>query len=340
VADDGEPVQAAGRPPRRGHRRGRGSRAAYLFVLPLMVIFAGFYAWPALSTALSSFFSWGLLRPWRLTEPSQWNFVGLNNYRDTLTDPDFWTAAVNTGVWLVVFPALVLVVSLVVSILIWFARRGSGLLRSIFILPMTISLAAAGVIWSFVYNPDPDVGVLNAILHGIHLRINADWGFVSFHTGNWLSDMGRLDLGFATVAWTNLAVILPAVWAFSGFGVITFSAGLTSLPHDLVEAAQVDGARPGQIVRHVVIPALRSQVIVVTVVSVIFALRTFDIVFVATGGGPGQQTEVLALLLWQEAFAYIDSPQAGAAAAIAVLMSVVLIALSAPYLRRLTGGRR
>lgn len=347
AADSDRPAPARSRPPERaGDRRHAtrstitNSRGAYLFVVPLMAIFAAFYVWPALSTTLSSFFRWGLLNPWQITNPGQWDFVGLGNYRQTFMDPSFWTAAVNTMVWLLVFPVLVVIASLVVSILIWFARRGSGLLRSIFILPMTISLAAAGVIWSFMYNPDPSVGVLNAVLHGIHLHVNVDWGFLSFHTGNWLSDMGVLDLGLVRVAWTNLAVILPAVWAFAGFGVITFSAGLTSLPTDLIEAAQVDGARPGQVVRHVVIPSLRNQVTVVAIISVIFALRTFDIVFVTTGGGPGEQTDVLALLLWREAFAYIDAPQAGNAAAIAVVMSVVLIACSLPYLRRLAAGNR
>jgi len=306
-----------------------------VFVLPLLLVFAGFYVWPAISTVISSLFRWGLLNPWKPNQPSAWNFVGLGNYRQTLTSHDFWNAAVNTALWLVVFPVLVVAFSLLVSILIWYTKLGATLLRSVFILPMTISLAAAGVIWSFLYNPDPHVGVLNGILKAIHLNINIDWGFVQFHTGQWLSDMGTLHLGFADIPLTNLAVIVPAVWAFAGFGVITFTAGLTALPNELVEAARVDGAKPTQIVRHVIIPALRGPLLIVAVVSVIFALRTFDIVFVTTGGGPAQDTEVLALLLWQQAFAFIDTPQGGAAAAIAVLMSLVLVAGAAPYLRKL-----
>jgi ABC-type sugar transport system permease subunit len=192
---------------------------------------------------------------------------------------------------------------------------------------MTISLAAAGVIWGFMYNPDSNVGVLNALLHGVGLP-----------SQNWLSHLGTVDLGFAQLQLTNFAVIVPAVWAFAGFGVITLTAGLTALPDELVESARVDGARATQVVRYVIVPALRGPLTIVLVVSVIFALRTFDIVYVTTGGGPGRQTEVLALLLWQQAFAFIDSPQAGAAASIAVLMSVVLIVGAAPYLRRL--GRR
>jgi ABC-type sugar transport systems, permease components len=293
-------------------------------VLPLLVVFAGFYLWPAVSTVASSFFRWGLLNPWRVDAPSDWNFAGLDNYRQTMSSGDFWNAGLNTAVWLIVFPLLVTAFALAVSIMLWYTRVGTALLRSVFILPMTISLAATGVIWSFIYNPDPNVGVLNAILKGLHLPAQ-----------QWLSNLGTLNLGFADLKLVNLAVIMPAVWAFAGFGVITLTAGLTSVPDELIEAARVDGARPAQIVRHVIVPALRGPLTIVLVVSVIFALRTFDIVFVTTGGGPGRDTEVLALLLWQEAFAFIDSPQGGVAAAIAVLMSAVLIVAAIPYLRKL-----
>jgi ABC-type sugar transport system permease subunit len=314
--------------------------APYLFVAPLLAIFTGFYLWPALQTVLSSFFRWGLLNPWSVREPDDWDFVGVGNYADTLADDSFWNAVVNTVVWLVVFPLLVAVFALVVSILIWYVGRGSVVFRTVFILPMTISLAAAGVIWSFVYNPDPDVGVLNAVAQKLGL-LGADWdlGPLELHIGSWLSDPGVLHLGFADIRLANLALIVPAFWAFTGFGVITLTAGLTSVPQELVEAARVDGARAWQVARYVLVPALRRPLIVVVVVSVIFALRTFDIVYVMTGGGPAQDTMVLALLLWQQAFAFLDTPQAGLATAIAVLMSAVLVAVSYRYLRELLAGR-
>lgn len=93
-------------------------------MLPLLAVFTGFYLWPALNTALSSLFSWGVINPWRLTEPGGWDFVGLENYTETLADPVFWTAIVNTTVWLVFFPLLVTGLSLVVSIVIWLVGRG------------------------------------------------------------------------------------------------------------------------------------------------------------------------------------------------------------------------
>lgn len=327
--------------PRTARRASRRERyAPYLLIAPLLAIFAGFYLWPALVTVMSSFFEWGLLRPWSLVEPDRWDFVGLANYSETLTDPSFWNAALNTAIWLVVFPLLVAAFSLLVSILIWNLSRGGAVFRTAFVLPMTISLAAAGVIWSFVYNPDPQIGMLNALLDKLGI-LGADWrlGPLELHVGAWLSDPGVLDLGFADIRLANLALVVPAFWVFTGFGVITLTAGLTAVSYELVEAAKVDGANAWQVARHVLVPALRGPLVVVAVVSVIFALRTFDIVYVMTEGGPAQDTMVLALLLWQQAFAFLDTPQAGLATAVAVLLSAVLVAGSYRYLRQLVAGR-
>jgi ABC-type sugar transport system permease subunit len=329
-------------PPPPALRRARsGERLApYVLVAPLLVVFVAFYLWPTLETVLSSFFRWGLLRPWSLTEPDRWRFVGLANYAATLTDASFWNAVLNTAIWLVMLPLLVVGFSLLVSILIWHGGRGGAVYRTVFILPMTISLAAAGVIWSFVYNADPQIGVLNAVLDRLGI-LGADWrlGPLELHPGAWLSNPGVLHLGFADLRLTNLVLVVPAFWAFTGFGVITLTAGLTAVPYELVEAAKVDGANAWQTARHILVPALRRPLVVVGVVSVIFALRTFDIVYVMTGGGPAQDTMVLALLLWQQAFAFLDTPQGGRATAIAVLMSVVLVAGSYRYLRQLVTGR-
>jgi raffinose/stachyose/melibiose transport system permease protein len=301
----------------------------------MLAIFAGFYIWPALATFVSSFFTWGMLNPWRVDQPDMWVSAGVSNYTTTLTSADFWNAGLNTFVWLIVFPVLVLTISLAFSLLMWEAKRGKGLFRSAIILPMTISLAAVGVIWGFIYNPDPDKGLLNAGLRLMGVG-NADLklGPLELHLGRWLSNPGVLHIGDLDIRLTNIMIIIPAVWAFVGFGVITFTAGLTSVPAELLEAARVDGASRWQTTRHVTLPSLRPSIIVVAVISVIFALRTFDIVFVTTGGGPAQDTEVLGLLLWQQAFQFLDSPKAGQAAAIAIIMSLVLIAGAMPFLRK------
>ena len=249
----------------------------------MLAIFVGFYVWPALATLFSSFFTWGMLNPWRIDRPDLWVSAGVSNYTTTLTSADFWNAGLNTAVWLFVFPVLVVTISLALSLLMWEARRGAGFFRSAIIVPMTISLAAVGVIWGFIYNPDPDKGLLNAGLRLIGVG-NADLtlGPLELHLGRWLSNPGVLHIGGLDIRLTNIMIIIPAVWAFVGFGVITFTAGLTSVPAELLEAARVDGASRWQTIRHVTLPSLRPSIIVVVVISVIFALRTFDIVFVTT----------------------------------------------------------
>jgi len=330
-------LEAAGAEPRRWAAR-RERLVPYGFVLPLFAVFVAFYLWPALNTIASSLFEWGLLNPWELQASGEWDFVGLGNYGELLGSERFWNAVLNTAVWLVLFPLLIVGVSLAVSILIWFARLGRVAFRTVFVLPMTISLAAAGVIWSFVYNPD--FGVLSALVERLGLDGSLDLGFIHFEGGNWLSDPGVIDLGVAELRLVNLSLIVAGFWAFTGFGVITLTAGLTTMSQDLIDAATVDGARPRQIVRYVIIPQLRGPLVVVGVISVIFALRTFDIVWVMTRGGPAQDSEVLAVLLWKQAFAFLDSPQAGLATAVAVLLAALLVALAYPVLRGLRRERR
>ncbi len=336
--DAGTSAAASPRQQRAAAQRSSGGRAPYLFVLPLLAVFLAFYLWPAIVTLLSSFFNWSLLNPWSPRTPSEWDFAGAENYTSTLTSDEFWSAIVNTAIWLVAFPVLVMTLSLFIALLVWHLARAGGLFRSIFILPMTISLAAAGVIWGFMYNPDEQVGVLNAVLANVGLDdINVEWGFLELHSGDWLSNPGVLDLGFAEIKLVNLSLVIAGVWAFTGFGVITITAGLTGVPQELIEAAKVDGATSVQTIRKVLLPMLRGPIGVVGVISFIFALRTFDIVYVMTEGGPAQDTTVLALLLWQRTYVFLDTPQAGAAAAMAVIMSGALIAVCFPYLRRLLG---
>lgn len=328
-------AEAAPRPRRRSRQRWAG----IAFAAPLVAVFAAFYLWPATQTVIASLFRWGLLNPWDPFDSQTWEFVGVSNYVTVLTSVAFWNAALNTTIWLIALPLLVGVMSLTIAVLIWFAGRGSGLFRSVFVLPLTMSLAAIGVIWTFVYNPDPDVGVLNSILRLVGLDgASIDLGWFRLNLGEWLSDPGELSIGPVDIKFANLAVVIPAFWAFTGFGVITFTAGLTALPADLVEAARVDGAGPWQITRHVIIPSLRGPMTIVLVQMVIFALRTFDIVYVMTGGGPANDSMVLALLLWLQAFEFLDAPEAGQSAAIAVVLSMVMVVGAYPYLRRLTIG--
>ena len=311
-----------------------GRATAYLFVLPALIVFSLFYLWPAINTVLSSLFTWSILRPWTVADPESWQFAGIGNYVDVLTDGRFWNAVRNTAVWLVIFPIVTTAFSLAIAILIWEARVGQRAFRTIFVAPMTVSLTAAGVLWTLVYNPD--FGALSAALGVVGLDgAQLDIGPLQVRLSDWLSDPGRIAIGEWVLPLVNLTVIAPAFWALTGFGVISFTAGLTGLNTEIVEAARVEGANRWQVVRHVVVPSLRPALVIVAVVFVIYALRTFDVVFVTTNGGPGTNSEVVAILLWREALAFFDTPSAGQATAIAVLLSVAMVIGAYPYLRRL-----
>jgi ABC-type sugar transport system permease subunit len=315
-------------------RAREGGGIAYLFVLPAVLVFVLFYLWPALNTILSSLFTWSILAPWQLADPESWRFAGVGNYVAVLTEARFWNAAFNTTIWLVLFPIIATLLSLILAIGIWEVGRAARAFRTVFVLPMTVSLTAAGVLWVLVFNPD--FGVLSAALGAVGLNgAVIDLGPLHLRLADWLSNPGTLELGFATVNLVNLSAIMPAVWALTGFGVISFTAGLTAISPELIEAARVEGANRVQVARHVVVPQLRGATVIVAVVFVIYALRTFDVVWVTTQGGPGTDSEVVAILLWREALAFFDSPSAGQATAIAVLLSVVMVIGAYPYLRSL-----
>jgi ABC-type sugar transport system permease subunit len=319
-------------------RRRRERWTAAVCVVPLLAVFALFYLWPAANTVGGSLYEWDVFGPWNLINPVNSHYVGFDNYTTLFGSKDFWTAVLNTAVWLILFPLLVTVFSLFVAILLWQIKRAATVYRVLFVLPMTLSLTAIGVIWKLVYNPD--YGTLDGLIRGVHAMFTLDLGPLHAHDSQWLSTPGYLDLGFARLSLVNISLIIPAFWAFTGFGVITFAAGLTSVPTELIDAAKVDGASWWQSVRHVLIPMLRRPMLIVIVVSVIFALRTFDIVYVMTGGGPGTDSQVLAVLLYKQAFAFLDTQSAGQATAIAVLMSLVMVLAAYPYLRSVLRGNR
>jgi ABC-type sugar transport system permease subunit len=299
-----------------------------------LVVFTLFYLYPALNTLLSSLFRWGVLSPWQPFAPETWQFVGLDNYVLVLRDGRFWNAVLNTVVWLIIFPFASTFFSLLVAVLIWQVRVGQRLFRSIFVMSLTVSLTAAGVLWALVYNPD--FGVLTALTRALGLQdVELQLGPLELRLADWLSDLGTLQLSFAELSLVNLAVIAPAFWALTGFGVISFTAGLSSLDQQQVEAAQVEGANGRQVLRYVVIPSLRGAIVIVGIVFVIYALRTFDVVWVTTRGGPGTDTEVVAVLLWRKALEFFDSPSGGQATAIAFLLTAVLVIGAYPYLRSL-----
>lgn len=248
-------------------------------------------------TILLSFFKWNLLSSKKV-------FIGFGNYQALFESSRFLNAYKNALIWVVAFPLLSAATGLFLAVALWHLERWANLLRTIFILPMTVSYTAGGILWIYIYNPD--FGLLNAILDGLHL---------SFLKQNWLSH--------PTLA--NAALVLSAVWLWSGFSFLIFRAGLSSIPEELLEAAALDGAGGLHRFFYVMLPLLKGSLTVVLGMSLLYALKVFDLVFTMTRGGPGIATEVPALLLWRQAFEF---QKAGEAMANAVILSLLTLGIA------------
>lgn len=232
------------------------------------------------------------------------NFTGLDNVRRLLGDADFFAALQHTAIWTVS--------GLVISVVggFWLALGLSKLalfertIKSLFFLPMALSLVVVGFIWFWIYRLD--FGFLNIVLNAV--------GLGEFSRA-WIADS----------TWALYAVIVAWGWQQIALSMIVFLAGLTAVPRELVEAATVDGARFRHILTTVIIPSVRPATGVVISLALINSLKSFDIVWVMTSGGPFRQSETLAVLIYREAFRNYDFGYSSTIAVALFVITVVII---------------
>lgn len=273
----------------------------FAFVLiPFLIEAVGVF-WPAIQGIGLSFLRWNGIAP---AEP-----VGVGNYVDLVSDPIFLTAIRNTAIWIVLFGGISFVAGLGVALLFQSERRGVGVYRTALFLPIVFSLVVTSLIWSAIFQPS---GVLNTFLESVGL-----------------GDLTRVWLGDPDTA--LYAVIVAALWREIGYVMVLFIAGLKGLDPSVTEAARVDGATRWQRFRHVTFPQLRSVNLVVLSVIIIDSLRSFDIVWAMTRGGPFHSTELLSTYMFSTAF---ESRALGYASAIAVVIFLLAIAVIVSYLVR------
>ncbi|TQK17665.1 carbohydrate ABC transporter membrane protein 1 (CUT1 family) [Microbacterium sp. SLBN-154] len=275
--------------------------AVYALVLIPFLIEAFVVFWPALNGIALSFLSWNGY--------SEAQFVGFDNYARMATDPVFVIALRNTAIWLVVFGGISFVGGLAVALLLQSERRGVGVYRTALFLPMVFSLVVTALIWNAIYQPS---GILNTFLTAIGLE---SW------TRLWLGDPNT----------ALLAVIVAALWRQIGYIMVLFIAGLKAIDPALIEAARVDGANAWQRLRFITLPQLRSVNLVVISILVIDALRSFDIVYSMTRGGPFRSTELLSTYMFEAAF---TSRQLGYGSALAVVIFLLAVGVIITYLTR------
>jgi multiple sugar transport system permease protein len=288
-----------GRNGRRGVHALPPTVAAFIlvpFLLEAAVVFA-----PAIQGVLLSFTEWrGVASP----KP-----VGLQNFRELTDDPIFMLAFKNTVRWLVVFGGLSGLLGLSLALLLKAERRGVAVYRSLIFLPVIFSLVVTALVWRVLYAPE---GLFNNALQAVGLK---SWGHI------WLAEP-------RTVLY---ALVVASLWRSSGYIMVLYLAGLKSIDPALTEAARVDGANRRQLLRHITLPQLSGVNSVVLSVIVIDALRSFDIVYALTKGGPYNSSQLLSTFMFQTAFA---TGRLGYASAIAVVIFLLAVSFIVLYLIR------
>lgn len=299
---------------------GRRWWTPWLWMAPALMLLGVFLVYPSVDTFRRSL----------LDERSQ-SFVGLDNYRFILENPqplvaDTHAALLNNVMWLALFTAITVPLGLVLAVLSGRVRYEAVVKSAIFI-PMAVSFVAASVIWRFMFEFNPEIGTINAVVTGLGGDTTA-WLQDTGSWQTWLTDRGPDRLP-GPLQINNIALIMVGVWMWTGFAMVVLSAGLKGISTEMLEAARVDGASEWQLFWRVIVPSLRPTIIVVTTTLVINALKIFDLVWVMTGGR--FHTDVVATLFFKQAFISRDF---GVGAALAFILLMAVVPLMAVSIRR------
>jgi len=261
------------------------------------LIYAFFILWPIIETLRLSFYEWdGFSAP---------VFTGLTNYAGLLKDEVFHISLRNNLLFMVFYTLFPIAFALFLTALMTRRRlRGMSFFRAGLFVPYVMSMVVVGVVWRWIYNPA--FGPLNQALEAFGLEA---W------TRPWLGDF-QLALP---------AVGLVGTWVQYGFCMVLFIAGVQRIEEELYDAAKIDGANEFRQFWHVTLPGIRSEISIALVITFIAALRIFDLVFVTTRGGPGNETMVVSLWLYRNAF---QMNRAGYAATIAVVLTIIILVVS------------
>ena len=272
-------------------------------LLPALLCFVVFIAYPLVNTVRWSLFDASLTSQVR-------RFVGFGNYVELFDDPVFWVSLRNNFIILV--GSVIFQVGLGLILAAVFdrsVRRGGALFRTLIFTPAVMSSVAVGIVWQLLLNPQ--LGVVNPLLEAL--------GVAPPRLG-WLGDPTLAIFG----------VLLVACWQYTGYMMVLLLAGIQSVPGELYEAATLDGANEVQSFWFVTLPSIRKVLITATLITMIGAFKVFDLVYILTGGGPANASQVLGTYLYNQAF---TQARMGYACAIAVVLLIFAMSLSVVQLR-------
>ncbi len=259
-----------------------------------------------------AFIGWSVrvsLSKWKGLTPD-YTFVGLKNYLSLFSDPRFHVDIRNTLIFTGVFVLGSIVLGFLLAVMLDQGLKGEGFFRSLFLFPMAISYIVTGVVWRWLMNPATGsrISGLNLLFSYLHL----DFLINKWHT---------------TPTWGMAAIALAAIWQMSGYTMALYLAGLRAIPHELREAAQIDGANEVQIYRHIILPLLAPVTLSALIILGHMSLKVFDLIVAVAG--KQLPLDVPAIYMWQTTF---DGLFYGRGAAIGILLLVSVAVLIIPYI--------
>ena len=291
--------------PSVGIRSRRRAWSAYLLNAPAILLTLGLIAYPIGSSL------WLSLHKYNLGRPTVFPFIGLENYFALAQTPSFQQAFLVTVLFTGLSVASVIAVSTAIALVANESFRGRWLVRCLILVPWAIPPVVNGIMWQWIF--DSKLGAFNGLLYSMGL----------IHTYRpWLLD--------TTTA--MFVLVFAHVWNQVPFAAIVLLAGLQAIPSELHDAAMVDRAGPLQRFLHITLPWLLHPLLIVMIVETMISFRVFDIIYVMTGGGPGDATTVLAWLAFQTSFTNLDFGQGNA---IAYVIAVCTLLLSVIYIKAL-----
>ncbi len=316
IAVDAVPSGTAGErlgaPPHRApspKRRKSGGFTPYLLLVPGSVVLAAVVGWPLIQLVIISFQQYGRAQVFGAPAP----FIGFDNYLKVLSDQQFWNVLLRSFSFCVVNVVVTMALGTLIALLMTALHKFFRTLLSIgLLLAWAMPALTATIVWGWMF--DTGYGVINFVL--------TNWFGLGYHNHSWLIN----PLSFFLVA------TIIVVWGAIPFVAFTIYAGLTQVPGEVLEAAQLDGAGTVQRFRLVVFPYLRSIFVVVIILQVIWDLRVFTQIFALQGiGGIREQTSTLGVYIYQTSLA---GGEYGIGGAIAVITVIIMMAISLYYVRQ------
>lgn len=261
-----------------------------LFVLPAFVGTLLFIIIPIFGSFALSFTQWNLL--------NEISFVGLENYKSIITEPEFLQILINTLVYAISTTIFAVIIPLIIAAIINSKIKGSEIFKTIYFLPFITPAVVIAIVWAWIF--DPNIGLINTIL-----KTHYTWLFS-----------------------THLAMpvlIFVSVWKLIGYNVVLFLTGFSTIDSSVYEASKIDGATSRQTFFNITIPLLKPTIYFVTTVTAISSFQIFDLIYVMTQGGPNDSTNVIVYSIYKYAFEYFDI---GKSCALAYILFAIILILA------------